>query len=403
MSEREQMEFDLKMRSLLKDAEAKPSRRVWKAVSARLDEADAAKAVSAYSWGWIKWAGASLALAAALAAGFFFTGTVDKTQEATPIPTYKHIQQQPKELLAQAVTAEPAASKALTSGQNRKAEGYITAADEPESAPVIAGEAEQKPAFEALTGAPAAKPANDKKTEYRESSGNSEIWEMIVGENDDASSSLPVQLFLEGALAGNESEFSAGNKTGHMAPPAYKTPKTGITELGDSSYGIPFTVGLGARFYLNKRLSIGTGINYSLLTRSFEGRYTETGPSGEPDFTTTGTVMHSMHYIGIPVNLYYDIIAGNRIKFYAYGGGAAEYCVANKYSIYAQNIDWYDPVKSLQWSLGAGVGVEFKLTDFLGIYVDPGARYFFDCNQPSNVRTQHPLLVNFDAGIRFDF
>ena len=37
--------FDLEMRSMLADAEVKPSRRVWKGVSARLD-ADAAPAAS---------------------------------------------------------------------------------------------------------------------------------------------------------------------------------------------------------------------------------------------------------------------------------------------------------------------------------------------------------------------
>lgn len=402
------MEFDLQMRSLLEDAEAKPSRRVWKAVSARLDEADAAKAASAASWGWMKWAGASLAFAAMLAAGFFFAGTVDKTPETLPIPTSKHIQQQPQKLLAQAVTAEPATSQATISKNAvrtvKAEEDVIVGTPYSDEAPVAVEAATQEAGQEIPTTAPAAKPADARKPVYDVPADNSATWEQIMAEDDIKSDALPVQFFIEGALAGNESEFSAFNEAaGMMAPPTYTTARTGITELGDSSYGIPFTVGIGARFYLNKRLSIGTGIDYSLLTRSFEGKYTEVSGSSEPDFTTTGNVWHAMHYIGIPVNLYYDIIAGNRIKFYAYGGGAAEYCVANKYTMAAQKIEWYDPVKSLQWSVGAGVGVEFKLADFLGIYVDPGARYYFDCGQPSNVRTEHPLLVNFNAGLRFDF
>ena len=66
------MDFDAQMRSILADAEVKPSHRVWKGVSARLD-ADAAPVVR--PWGWMKWAGMSLAAAAAIAAGLFFTGT----------------------------------------------------------------------------------------------------------------------------------------------------------------------------------------------------------------------------------------------------------------------------------------------------------------------------------------
>lgn len=406
MSEKEQMEFDLRMRSLLEDAEAKPSRRVWKAVSARLDEADAAKAAGAASWGWMKWAGASLALAAALAAGFFFTGTVDKTPETLPIPTSKHIQQQPQKLLAQAVTAEPAVSSAITSKKAVKTakveEDAAVGTPYSEETPVAVFAAEQETVPETLTGAPAAKPA-DVPAKVYEAPEQRVTWEQILAEDDIKSDTRPVQFFIEGALAGNESEFSADKTVGYMAPAAHNVPKTGITELGDSSYGIPFTVGIGFRYYINNRLSIATGFDYSLLTRSFEGKYTEISTGGEPDFTTTGNVWHAMHYIGLPVNLYYDIVSGNRIKFYAYGGGSAEFCVANKYTMASQNVNWHDPVEGLQWSVGAGVGVEFKLTDLLGIYVDPGARYYFDCNQPSNVRTEHPLLVNFNAGLRFDF
>ena len=59
------MDFDAQLRSMLADAEVKAPRRVWKGVSARLD-ADAAPV--ARPWGWVRWAGVSLAAAAAVAA-----------------------------------------------------------------------------------------------------------------------------------------------------------------------------------------------------------------------------------------------------------------------------------------------------------------------------------------------
>ena len=34
---------------------------------------------------------------------------------------------------------------------------------------------------------------------------------------------------------------------------------------------------------------------------------------------------------------------------------------------------------------------------------DPGANYYFNCNQPRSIRTERPLLLNFDVGLRFNF
>ena len=38
----------------------------------------------------------------------------------------------------------------------------------------------------------------------------------------------------------------------------------------------------------------------------------------------------------------------------------------------------------------------------LGVYIDPGVRYYFPGQQPKSVRTDNPLLVTFEAGLRFD-
>ncbi len=67
--------FDQEIRSMMQDVEVKPSRHVWKAVSARIA---APKAIWG-GWNTVKWAGAGLAFAAAIALGVFFTGSHDKS------------------------------------------------------------------------------------------------------------------------------------------------------------------------------------------------------------------------------------------------------------------------------------------------------------------------------------
>ena len=57
----------------------------------------------------------------------------------------------------------------------------------------------------------------------------------------------------------------------------------------------------------------------------------------------------------------------------------------------------------LQFSVDAGLGVEFLLSRRVGLYVDPGVSYYFPCNQPRSLRTEKPLLLNFDVGLRFNF
>ncbi|MBO4742473.1 MAG: hypothetical protein J5533_02455, partial [Bacteroidales bacterium] len=65
-------EFDRMIGSTLQDAEEKAPRRVWRAVSARLDQAAAAAA-------WWRWAVPAFAMAALVALGLFLTGTFNKT------------------------------------------------------------------------------------------------------------------------------------------------------------------------------------------------------------------------------------------------------------------------------------------------------------------------------------
>ena len=64
-------EFDRQIQSVLQDAGEKAPRRVWRAVSARLDSAASAAL-------WWKWAVPAF-VAAALVAGLFLTGTLGTT------------------------------------------------------------------------------------------------------------------------------------------------------------------------------------------------------------------------------------------------------------------------------------------------------------------------------------
>ena len=43
---------------------------------------------------------------------------------------------------------------------------------------------------------------------------------------------------------------------------------------------------------------------------------------------------------------------------------------------------------------------KFLVGNFLGIYIDPSLRYYFDNNQPKSIRTAQPLMFGFEMGLR---
>lgn len=392
-------DFDLQVRSMLADAAEKPSRRVWKAVSARLD-ADAAPAAPV--WGWVKWAGLGLAAAvAALALGIFLPGTKDTT-----IPTIYHNQEQAA-MLAQAgesaaapatagVTADaPAQERTASAPSVRRSVSRPAAGNTVTEPAVPAIQAPAEPSDE--TPAPA---ASAEKAPVAGKSAPSPAKEITVPAGDPFAALgqevSPRQalrrpsLYAQGAIGGNESSSRLLPPVARMAPGSSED----FTEQGASSYGIPFTLGLGVRFYVAPRLSVGTGLDYSLLTRTFTGNFGD----------VSGSVSHSLQYLGVPLNLYFDILGTDKIKFYAYAGGELEYCISNKYKLFATpDIIKKYPVDKLQYSVGGGLGVEFRLGRHLGLYLDPGLQYYFPGGQPKSIRTERPLMVNFDAGLRFNF
>lgn len=174
--------------------------------------------------------------------------------------------------------------------------------------------------------------------------------------------------------------------------------KTGIKETStNTTYGIPVSFGAGIRFNISKRWSLGTGLNYTLLTRKFYGTYIPEDPK-EADISSD--IRESQHFIGLPVNFYYDIVNQKNINFYTYFGGAAEKCISDKFQVMDTAITHTEKVKGLQWSANLGLGVEFMLGRHLGIYVDPSLRYYFNNNQPKSIRTAQPLMFGLEMGLR---
>ena len=176
---------------------------------------------------------------------------------------------------------------------------------------------------------------------------------------------------------------------------------TGVTQTStNSAYSIPVSFGAGVRIGLSSKWSIGAGVNYSMLSRNFYGTYTKVGAGGTIENSTSSDIRNTQHYIGIPVNAYYDIVDSRNVNFYAYAGGTVEKCISDKYSVLNTSIIHKEKVDGFQWSANVGIGVGFKLSKHLGLYIDPSLRYYFDNGQPHSIRSAQPLMLGFEVGLK---
>ena len=392
-------DFDRHIRSVMQDAEEKAPRRVWRAVSSRLDSVAAAAA-------WWRWTVPAFA-AAALVAGLFFSGIFDRRADAPgDIQILADAGQQSGmsvDALAQAEVL-PEIIPELPAPASRRVQkapavsGTISRTDLPAEdaeVPSVAESTEPQDITPSGKDEVSQEVKNDKEAEDIAAQ-----WARISNEGQHRTSGLKIgSLYAQGGVGGNDSNISyGGNGISRMVWGAGSA-DAGISETSASTYGVPFTIGLGVSFPVSEKLSIGTGLGYSLLTRSFTGSYTGGGE------TYNGSIFHNVSYVGVPVNAYYKLI-GTRdglMDVYAWGGGSAEICVANNYRLVNdQSRLINDKAGAFQFSAALGVGIQFKVSDKLGIYIDPAVRYYFHGNQPKSVRTDKPFMFNFDAGLRFN-
>ena len=176
---------------------------------------------------------------------------------------------------------------------------------------------------------------------------------------------------------------------------------TGVTETStNTTYGIPVSVGAGVKFDLNERWALGVGVNYSYLSRKFYGTYTKADENGVEINSTASDIRNSQHFVGIPVNAYCNIVNNKHVNLYAYAGGTVEKCVSDKYEVLSTSIVHTEKPEGVQLSANIGLGVEFRLGQHLGLYVDPSLRYYFDNGQPKSIRTAQPLMLGFEMGLR---
>lgn len=161
----------------------------------------------------------------------------------------------------------------------------------------------------------------------------------------------------------------------------------------------PIQVGVSVAYSFTDRLSIESGLTYSCLISDLSSGT----PLGNYDIRQT------LHYIGLPLALRYDFLKIKGFSLYASAGGQMEKCVAGKtrtdYFVDGKKVSSENGrimVEPLQWSVNAYVGAQYSFNRLVGLYVEPGAAYYFRNSSPVNcIYSERPFNFSFRAGLRF--
>lgn len=153
----------------------------------------------------------------------------------------------------------------------------------------------------------------------------------------------------------------------------------------------PMSFGLSVGYNLTPRLTLTTGMVYTYASSDF------TSSAAGDDIIET----QRLHYIGVPLNLKYKVWGNNAIQTYAIAGCQADFNVSAK--MQTGDITTDADKDRTQWSVGGAVGIQYNIIPRMGIYAEPGVRYYID--NKSSVETifkEKKLNFNLQLGVRVE-
>lgn len=170
------------------------------------------------------------------------------------------------------------------------------------------------------------------------------------------------------------------------------------------SHKIPVKVGLTARYNITGRLGVETGLTYSILSSSVKTGNSETGKNW-----STGS--QTLHYLGIPLNISFNILDSRYVNIYVTGGGMMEKSISGSIKTdeyvdgkFDRTLTTNISPKGLQWSVNAAAGVQANIIPQLGFFVEPGVSHHFkNSSRVRSIYTDKPTDFSLGFGLRYSF
>lgn len=170
------------------------------------------------------------------------------------------------------------------------------------------------------------------------------------------------------------------------------------------SHKIPVKVGLTARYNITGRLGVETGLTYSILSSSVKTGNSETGKNW-----STGS--QTLHNLGIPLNISFNILNSRYVNIYVSGGGMMEKSISGSIKTdeyvdgkFDRTLTTNISPKGLQWSVNAAAGIQANILPQLGFFVEPGVSHHFkNGSRVRSIYTDKPTDFSLGFGLRYSF
>lgn len=180
------------------------------------------------------------------------------------------------------------------------------------------------------------------------------------------------------------------NDVDYLMAAAYKALQK--SPQGKAKHHVPVSVGMQIAFGVAPRLSLSTGVVYTRTSSDFYPY----APNNDYN------VHQVLHYVGIPVGLNYELWRSGGFHAYVMAGAEAAYNVKNDTD--EDGTRKQDAKRDrVQFSGKASLGAQYDISPSVGLYIEPGAKYYFDNGSDiENTFKDKKLNFNLQFGLRFN-
>lgn len=157
-----------------------------------------------------------------------------------------------------------------------------------------------------------------------------------------------------------------------------------ISNSAKYRHHMPLGAGLKIGIGLTERLSLTTGLNYTLL-------WSELQPLG-----SEGKSDQFLHYIGLPLGAEYRLLSKGAFALSAGGGVCLDFLAAAY--IDKRKVD----DKPLQWTANLNAAALWELSGKLSLYLQPELNWYISKTGMNSIRNDSPLGATLRIGLRLD-
>ena len=154
----------------------------------------------------------------------------------------------------------------------------------------------------------------------------------------------------------------------------------------------PLAMGMQVGVHISPRLTLSTGAVYTRASSEFSH-------NGGNTYDT----QQVLHYIGVPLGVNYEVWGTKRLHTYVMGGGEVDFNVKNDTEVGGMKLEEGILKDRAQFSAKISAGLQYDVMPELGIYVEPGAKYYFyNGSDIDNTFKDKKLNFNFLFGLRWN-